>query len=225
MTVNDEGSGFDPDIARTSGSAAGGIGLFSMRERLDVIGGGMRIESAAGRGAPRDRLGARGSLETGWRLLPCRGRSPRRPTPRRAGPPRSAAPRRGRASRARAGRSAFSLVDDHAVVRDGHRAPAAQQPDIEIVGEAADGATAVELVRTLRPDVVTMDVNMPGMNGVDAARAIHAEHPRTRIIGLSMSEESEQGAAMRGAGAVHYLSKSASLDKLLAAIRGPSGRE
>ena len=117
------------------------------------------------------------------------------------------------------------LVDDHAVVRDGIALQLLQQPDIEIVGEAADGATALELVRTLRPDVVTMDVNMPGMNGIEAARAIHAELPRTRIIGLSMSEESEQGAAMRGAGAVHYLSKSASLDRLLAAIRDTGERE
>jgi DNA-binding NarL/FixJ family response regulator len=117
------------------------------------------------------------------------------------------------------------LVDDHAVVRDGIALQLQQQPDIEIVGEAADGEEALNLVRTLRPDVVTMDVNMPGMNGIDAARAIHSEHPRTRIIGLSMSEDSEQGAAMRSAGAVHYLSKSASLDKLLAAIRDPSDRE
>jgi DNA-binding NarL/FixJ family response regulator len=100
-----------------------------------------------------------------------------------------------------------------------------QQPDIEIIGEAADGAAALEMVRTLRPDVVTMDVNMPGMNGIEAARAIHAEHPHIRIIGLSMSEESEQGAAMRSAGAGHYLSKSASLDTLLVAIRDSSGRE
>ena len=66
---------------------------------------------------------------------------------------------------------------------------------------------------------------MPGMNGIDAARAIHSECPRTRIIGLSMSEESEQGAAMRGAGAVAYLAKSTSLDKLLAAIRDHSASE
>jgi DNA-binding NarL/FixJ family response regulator len=70
-----------------------------------------------------------------------------------------------------------------------------------------------------------MDVNMPGMNGIDAARAIHAEYPHIRIIGLSMMADSEQGSAMRNAGAEHYLSKSASLEKLLAAIRIPSGRD
>jgi len=117
------------------------------------------------------------------------------------------------------------LVDDHAAVRDGIALQLQQQPDIEIVGEAADGASALNLVRALRPDVVTMDVNMPGMNGIDAARVIHAEHPRIKIIGLSMSEDSEQGAAMRNAGALHYLSKSVSLDKLLAAIRDPSSYE
>ena len=124
------------------------------------------------------------------------------------------------ARRGAAGKIRVLLVDDHAVVRNGIALQLVQQPDIEIVGEAADGTMALDLVRALRPDVVTMDVNMPGMNGIEAARAIHAEVPDTRIIGLSMSEESEQGAAMRSAGAVRYLSKSASLESLLAAIRG-----
>ncbi len=105
------------------------------------------------------------------------------------------------------------------MVREGVALQLLGQPDIEVVGEAADGATALEMVRSLRPDVVTMDVNMPGMSGVEATRRIHAESPRTRIIGLSMSPESEQGGAMMGAGAVRYLSKSTSVDTLLAAIR------
>jgi CheY-like chemotaxis protein len=196
-----------------------------MRERLDVIGGGMRIESARGQGSrvavwvPADQPRPSESPPQGEIL---------------AGPAEATGARTqgtGVRQATKASRSAPSgtirvlLVDDHAVVRDGIALQLLQQPDIEIVGEAADGATAIELVRKLRPDVVTMDVNMPGMNGIDAARAIHAENPLTRIIGLSMSEESEQGAAMRGAGAVHYLAKSASLDKLLAAIRDDSDSE
>ena len=225
VTVSDTGAGFEPDLSRAPGPR--GIGLFSMRERLDVIGGGMRIDSAPARGSrvtvwvPADPSKTAGTARPEASLAGTPDAGPGGS----AGPSPAKAPHRIRASRAPAGKIRVLLVDDHAVVRDGIALQLLQQPDIEIVGEAADGETAVELVRTLRPDVVTMDVNMPGMNGIDAARAIHAEHPRTRIIGLSMSEESEQGAAMRDAGAVAYLAKSTSLDKLLAAIRDHSDRE
>jgi signal transduction histidine kinase/ActR/RegA family two-component response regulator len=232
VTVSDEGTGFDPEKALAPrlapGLASGGIGLLSIRERLDVIGGGMKVESDAGRGSrvtvwvPQDAPAASEPAR------PSRSASAAAPVPRDTAGRTSdtAGRRRLRAARsAAAGKIRVLLVDDHAVVRDGIALQLLQQPDIEIVGEAADGETALQLVRALRPDVVTMDVNMPGMNGIDAARAIHAEYPLTRIIGLSMSEESEQGAAMRSAGAVHYLSKSASLDKLLAAIRDPADRE
>jgi len=228
VTVSDEGAGFEPEKARTPGLAAGGIGLFSIRERLDVIGGGMRIESAAGRGSrvtvwvPADPSDAVGSSRPPV-IAAVDASAPADSEALASAAERPHTPKAARG--AAGGKIRVLLVDDHAVVRDGIALQLLQQPDIEIVGEAADGATALELVRALRPDVVTMDVNMPGMNGIDAARAIHAAHPRTRIIGLSMSEESEQGAAMRSAGAVHYLSKSASLDKLLAAIRDPSDRE
>jgi DNA-binding NarL/FixJ family response regulator len=111
------------------------------------------------------------------------------------------------------------LVDDHAVVRNGLALQLKELPDIEIAGEAADGKTAIKIVRKLRPDVVTMDVSMPGMGGIEAARVIHAELPDVSIIGLSMFEEGKQAAAMLEAGAVSYLSKSASFDSLLAAIR------
>jgi PAS domain S-box-containing protein len=232
VMVSDEGAGFDPEKALAPGFTSGGIGLLSIRERLDVIGGGMKIESAAGRGSrvtvwvPEDPPAG---SET---ARPSRGTSVAAPAAHETAgrEPGAEGRRRLRAARgaprsAPAGKIRVLLVDDHAVVRDGIALQLLQQPDIEIVGEAVDGETALQLVRALRPDVVTMDVNMPGMNGIDTARAIHAEHPLTRIIGLSMSEESEQGAAMRSAGAVHYLSKSASLDKLLAAIRDPADSE
>ncbi len=227
VTVSDEGAGFDAVKIGARGPASGSFGLFSVRERLDVIGGGMKIESSAGRGSrvtvwvPGDPPGTAASVPPG-RETSAFDIAP---------PARWAADRRskGRASNHRPeGRERkirVLLVDDHSVVREGIALQLRQEPDIEIVGEAADGAAALELVRALRPDVVTMDVNMPGMSGVDATRAIHAELPRTRVVGLSMSDESEQGTAMRKAGAVHYLSKSASLDKLLAAIRDSADSE
>jgi two-component system nitrate/nitrite response regulator NarL len=110
-------------------------------------------------------------------------------------------------------------------VRNGLALQLKQQPDIEIVGEASDGLAAVRMVRLLRPDVVTMDVSMPGMSGIEAARVIHSELPGVGIIGLSMFEEAEQAAAMCEAGAVGYFSKSASFDSLLAGIRDAAGRK
>ena len=210
VSVSDSGVGFEPGDALAPGQPAGGIGLFSMRERLDVIGGGMKIQSAIGSGT---RVTVWVPADGGSLPIPAAPPPPSRPSEDRMVP------------RDASGKIRVLLVDDHAVVRNGIALQLLQQPDIEVVGETADGRDAVELVRSLRPDVVTMDVNMPGMNGVDAARTIHSEFPATRIIGLSMSDESEQGAAMRSAGAEHYLSKSASLDGLLAAIRGPSGKE
>jgi CheY-like chemotaxis protein len=220
VSVSDSGVGFEPGSVLAPGQPAGGFGLFSMRERLDVIGGGMKIESAIGNGTrvtvwvPAD-----GERSTMPAAAPPSSRSSEEPGTAAHGAARPVVPR------GVPGKIRVLLVDDHAVVRNGIALQLVQQPDIEVVGEAADGRDAVALVRSLRPDVVTMDVNMPGMNGVDAARAIHAEFPGTKIIGLSMSAESEQGAAMRNAGAEHYLSKSESLDKLLAAIRASSDRE
>jgi DNA-binding NarL/FixJ family response regulator len=91
--------------------------------------------------------------------------------------------------------------------------------DIEVVAEASDGQAAVDLVRSLQPDVVTMDVSMPGMDGVEATRLIHAEFPQVSVIGLSMFEESERAQAMRDAGAVTYLTKSGPPTALVSAIR------
>jgi DNA-binding NarL/FixJ family response regulator len=93
-------------------------------------------------------------------------------------------------------------------------------PDIEIAGEAADGKKAVALTRTLQPDVVLMDVSMPDMDGIQATRAIHAEWPQVCIIGLSIHEEDAQAEAMRAAGAMAYLTKTAFHQQLLTVMRG-----
>jgi DNA-binding NarL/FixJ family response regulator len=90
---------------------------------------------------------------------------------------------------------------------------------MEIVGQASDGESAVNLVRKIRPDVVIMDINMPGMNGIQATRIIHSELPEVRIIGLSMFQEGEQAQAMREAGAIEYVTKSGPAEAVIAAIR------
>ena len=80
-------------------------------------------------------------------------------------------------------------------------------PEIEIVGEAPDGETAIELTRTLLPDAIILDVRMPHMSGVDASRLIHSEHPEISVIGLSMLDDAEMGSEMKEAGAVGYFCK------------------
>jgi DNA-binding NarL/FixJ family response regulator len=111
------------------------------------------------------------------------------------------------------------LVDDNIAMRQGLTGLLRAEPDMEIVGEAADGQSAVYLTREVQPDVVLMDISMPGMNGIHATRIIHSELPEVYIIGLSMFQEDEQAAAMREAGAMDYVSKSAPTETIIAAIR------
>jgi len=81
------------------------------------------------------------------------------------------------------------LADDHAMVRKGFRLILETQPDMQIVGEAGNGREAVELAEQLHPDVVVMDVAMPELNGIEAARRLVASAPRTRVLALSMHKD------------------------------------
>jgi DNA-binding NarL/FixJ family response regulator len=98
------------------------------------------------------------------------------------------------------------------------------EQDMEIVGQAGDGREAIDLVSQLEPDVVVMDVTMPGMAGDEATRQIKLHQPRTRIVALSMFEEAQMSETMRKAGAEIYLVKTAPSEQLLAAIRGRPSR-
>ncbi len=117
------------------------------------------------------------------------------------------------------------LVDDHVMMRRGLALLMEEAPDIEVVGEASDGEEAVRLALELQPDVILMDVSMPGMSGTEATRRIKAELPDVRIIGLSMHDLDGTRESMLGAGAEAYLTKDGPPDLLLSAIRsdGASG--
>ncbi len=114
------------------------------------------------------------------------------------------------------------LVDDHQIMRQGLGALLAGVPDIEVVGEAADGRTALDLVRTLVPDVVVMDVGMPELNGVEATRQIRAEYEHVKVIALSTHTDRNYVKHMLEAGACGYVLKIAAHDELVRAVRAAS---
>ena len=111
------------------------------------------------------------------------------------------------------------LVDDHDVVRSGFRSLLQKQSGIKVVGEASDGREAVRLAKALRPDVIVMDVAMPGLNGVDATRHITLDRPETRILALSMHPGRRVVTNMLRAGASGYLLKTCALEELIRAVR------
>ena len=111
------------------------------------------------------------------------------------------------------------LVDDQALLRMGFRLVLEGEADLEVVGEAAAGASAVAQVAALRPDVVLMDVRMPGINGIDATERIVAQHPRTRVLILTTFDLDEYAFAALHVGASGFLLKDARPAELVAAIR------
>ena len=117
------------------------------------------------------------------------------------------------------------VADDHPVYRGGVRAALADVADIEVVGEAADGAEAVELAGRLQPDVVLMDLHMPGTNGIEATRRLAEAHPAVGVVALTMFDDDESLFAAIRAGARGYLVKGAAQEDIVRAIRAVAGGE
>jgi CheY-like chemotaxis protein/anti-sigma regulatory factor (Ser/Thr protein kinase) len=175
ITVEDRGIGFDP--ARLFDEVKErqvGWGLFSIRERLTLLGGRLDIESAPGQG-------------TRFRLIVPRGET--------------------RALR-------ILIVDDHAAVRRAFRQLLEERPELQVVGEAANGLEAIAEARALRPDVILMDVSMPEMDGVEATRRISAELPFIQILGLSTHLRGNDVHAIERAGAAGFFTKGADTQRL-----------
>lgn len=174
----DQDVGFDLTATTAAVAPNGGIsskfGLFSIQERMRALGGSLELESAPGKGT------------TATLVLPLLSRAEDQVLNSESS---------GTAATLRSRDSASNnkmpirvlLVDDHAMTRQGLRSIVTGYDHLEVVGEASDGAEAVELTQQLNPDVVVMDVNMPKMDGIEATQHIKAKQPATVVIGLSVS--------------------------------------
>jgi len=111
------------------------------------------------------------------------------------------------------------LADDHSIVREGLRALLERQQEFEVVGDAADGRQAVEMAETARPDVVVMDLAMPGLNGIEATRRITARSPQVSVVILSMHSDESYILRSLKAGARSYLLKDSLQVDLVDAVR------
>jgi PAS domain S-box-containing protein len=201
LEVRDWGRGFDGAVPPEGGAPGERVGLCGMRERITLLGGEFSIHSRPGAGT---------SVVAEVRLTTA---VPSREVPM---PDR----RRETSSPAR-----VVIADDQAIVREGLRTMLANESDFEVVGEAADGDETLELCRTLRPDLVLMDVRMPRMDGLAATRAIRSEGHATSILMLSTYENPDYLFDMVKAGASGYILKDAGRRELIGAIREALGGE
>jgi CheY-like chemotaxis protein/anti-sigma regulatory factor (Ser/Thr protein kinase) len=206
IQVSDEGVGFD--LAATlhdKSQPQAGLGLFSIQERLALLGGHLDIQSAPGKGScftltlPRTglpRLAAYGTepqhSDTAWQERVAYGSAESMPKSLR-----------------------ILIADDHPVARAGLRELFSKRPGLQVVGEAAGGVEAITQAVSLQPDVIVMDVSMPQMNGIDAAREIHRTLRHIRIVGLSTHDDENTERLMREAGAEAYFTKNEGTDRML----------
>jgi len=117
------------------------------------------------------------------------------------------------------------IADDHAVVREGLRAVLGSEPDMEVVGEAATGKEVLERAAELRPDVILMDIQMPGINGIEASRRILDASPKVGVVVLTMFEDDESVFSAMRAGARGYVLKGAHPSEILKVLRAVAGGE
>jgi len=205
LIIRDEGKGFDPDLLKKRGADQTTFGLFYIQQRLAHIGGEMEIATAPGKGTSITVTIPAGEVKplTGEKDGTAGGED---------GPGTVHVRERKNVCR-------VLVVDDHKIMREGLVGLMQFEPDIEIVGQAADGPQAIELAAQLQPDMIIMDVNLGEMSGVEATKRILANNPNIKVIGLSMHVDNDLANAMRDAGATAYLTKGGPSQALLDAIR------
>lgn len=215
IEVHDEGPGFDLAVDPAAETLTGGLsqkfGLFSIRERMKTLGG--RFELAPGKGTtailvlPLAISAGTTVHGTEW---PPKALEHDLPSESLAIKAQHSGPNEKRMR--------VLLVDDHVMMRQGLRSVLDCYPDVELVGEAGDGAEALTLIERVQPSVVVMDINMPKMNGIVATALIKARHPGIIVIGLSVNAEGDNLRQMMKAGAVRVLTKEGAVDDLYNAL-------
>lgn len=239
VVVEDRGRGFDAATARMTAQ----FGLFSIKERMQALGGRFLLDSEVGKGTTASlvlSLSAAASAEARPDQPAVGGSSvsqssssdgylPSTPAsadghgtmPQGTLPQGTGVPGREPAT----DKVRVLLVDDHAMIRQGLRAMLLGYPDIQIVGEAANGIEAVEQARSHRPDVVIMDVTMPRMDGIEATQMIKTEWPTVLVIGLTVHTAVHVQASMKNAGAWDVITKEAAVDELHRTIQAALGAQ
>ncbi len=192
LIVEDAGQGFAQHSIQPG--VRNGFGLFSLQQRLLHLGGTILIDSAPGHGAKITVS-----------------------IPQKNGEPANGC--QSLAAEMKFDPIRVLLVDDHKMVRQGLTRLLQAEADIEVVGEAVNGIEAIEKAHLLRPDVVILDVNMPEMDGIQAASRIAKEMPAVKVIALSVYNEQHAADVMRAAGVFEYIPKGSPLEHLIATIR------
>ena len=218
ITVSDHGCGFD--VSRLSDDRSDRFGLLSIRERMTALGGGFDLQSEPGKGTvaslhlpftvPSERIEAH--VAEAESPAPLEDKAPRR-TPGPGSAPSSS----GEANVVTPLR--VLIVDDHQMVREGLCYILKRYDDLTVVGEASTGEQALQLAGTLMPDVVIMDMHMPGWSGAESTRRILKEHPATVVIGLSIQTDPHIAESMLNAGAAAFLPKETIGNELYSAIQ------
>jgi DNA-binding NarL/FixJ family response regulator/signal transduction histidine kinase len=208
LIVEDDGVGFDVAACAAPGPE-GGYGLFGMMERARLAGGELKIESTL-------HWGTRIVVNLPYRLAsplpPLQEPRPSQPATPPPAPPVADAVR-------------VLIADDHAVTRQGLRTMLEQSKQVVVVGEASDGAEAAVNALALRPDVVLMDVQMPGVDGLEGLRRIHAQQADLPVVILTTFLTDETVREALRAGARGYLLKDACAEDLIAAVRAAARGE
>lgn len=206
VVVEDKGKGFSLKDEKPAPTEEGGFGLFNINERMDLLGGGLEVVSNPGEGT---RMILQVPVE-GREGLDAPALSEEESSKYEPGPSGESETKP---------KIKVLLVDDHKMMREGLRKLIEEEDDLTVIAEASDGKEGIKLARETSPDVIVMDVNMPGINGIEATREITGHAPDMRIIGLSLQEEESVARAMRNAGASAYLTKSEVFETLCATIR------
>ena len=221
LSVQDQGRGFDPSaLTQREASQSSKFGLFSIRERMRALGGAFEITSAPG-------AGTRSMLTLPLRASIPAAAAPAFRLPGAVGGPHltaQTAPDDDHQPPPSPARIRVLLVDDHAMLRERLRGIVNAHAQLEVIAEASNGIEAVDAVRAFHPDVVVMDLNMPRMNGMEAARLIKREFPQIGIAGLSIHNAGEMVEGMAGAGISAYVKKEAAGTTLCPAIEEAAAR-